>query len=162
MDAGKTIKALRLKKGFTQQQMAAKLRISRNAYMAWEKNEVGITLSRLDMLCQIFEISLRDFFEPDEASHPPDEPKPNAAKLKQVIRQRLYFLQEQNRNMVRLNRKLARIMQRALNSGKFPNLPESVPAIDESPPYSPFHFCIHTGSTRTVNVFRAGKYTGTA
>lgn len=62
MDLGKNIYNLRVKKGYTQEQLAAKLNVSRQTIYKWEAN---IAIPRADhvmQIVQLFKISYDELF----------------------------------------------------------------------------------------------------
>ena len=62
MDLGKNIYNLRVKKGYTQEQLAAKLNVSRQTIYKWEAN---IAIPRADhvmRIVQLFKISYDELF----------------------------------------------------------------------------------------------------
>jgi len=66
MDLGKNIYNLRIKKGITQEQLAAKLNVSRQTIYKWEAN---IAIPRADhvmQIVQLFQISYDELFIGDE------------------------------------------------------------------------------------------------
>ena len=54
------IKSLRVKRGFSQLEIAEKLSISRSSYIAFEQGKRELTLAEAGELSKIFEISLED------------------------------------------------------------------------------------------------------
>ena len=54
------IKSLRIKRGFSQLEIAEKIGISRSSYIAFEQGTRELTLTEADELSKIFEISLED------------------------------------------------------------------------------------------------------
>ena len=55
---GKEIKKLRCLNEWTQEQMAERLSMGRNAYGELERGETDIHLSRLSQICEVFQIDL--------------------------------------------------------------------------------------------------------
>lgn len=66
MDFGKKLKNLRVDKGLSQEQLAQKLNISRQAVSKWESNNSYPDLDNLIQLREIFNISLDDLIINDE------------------------------------------------------------------------------------------------
>lgn len=62
------IKAFRVAKGYTQQEVAEKLGVSRNTYMNWENYETFPDAKQLIMLANILECSMDAFYFPVNAS----------------------------------------------------------------------------------------------
>ena len=62
------IRALRAAKGYTQQEVAEKIGVSRSTYMNWEKYETFPDAIQLIMLASILECSLDAFYFPTNAS----------------------------------------------------------------------------------------------
>lgn len=60
MDLGILLRKLRINHGYSQQYVANSLEISRNAYMAWEKEGNQLTISKLQRICDLYNISLMD------------------------------------------------------------------------------------------------------
>lgn len=57
------IKRLRQEKGWSQEEIANKLKISTNAYGCIERGDTDISLSRLEDISAVFEIDITDFFD---------------------------------------------------------------------------------------------------
>jgi transcriptional regulator with XRE-family HTH domain len=57
------IKRLRQEKGWSQEELANKLKISTNAYGCIERGDTEITLSRLEDISAVFEIDISEFFD---------------------------------------------------------------------------------------------------
>ncbi len=60
MGLGSILKTLRKSYKYSQKQVANGLKISRNAYMAWENGETKINLKKLNQICELYQISLQD------------------------------------------------------------------------------------------------------
>lgn len=59
-----TLKAARVNAGLTQKEVAAKMRVSNNTVLNWEKGSVKPSLSTLAMLCSIYKVSEDNIFLP--------------------------------------------------------------------------------------------------
>jgi transcriptional regulator with XRE-family HTH domain len=57
------IKRLRQEKGWSQEALANKLKISTNAYGCIERGDTDVSLSRLEDISAVFEIDISDFFD---------------------------------------------------------------------------------------------------
>ena len=119
MDAGNIIRKLRVQNGYTQQHVADLLSVSRNAYMAWENNQVELTIRRLRSLCDVYSISLQEFFQTDEMSPPADETQPATPvfSFKDQLVDKLVLLKEQNSRLIKMNNKLTRVIRAVVNEG---------------------------------------------
>ena len=62
------IKSFRVAKGYTQQELAEKIGVSRNTYMKWENYECFPDAMQLVMLANLFECSMDAFYFPVNAS----------------------------------------------------------------------------------------------
>lgn len=62
------IKSFRVAKGYTQQEVAEKIGVSRNTYMKWESYESFPDAVQLIMLAKLFECSMDAFYFPVNAS----------------------------------------------------------------------------------------------
>ena len=62
MKIGLLLRKLRTKRCLSQQYVADILEISRNAYIAIENDTTNITLSRVEQICELYDISITDFF----------------------------------------------------------------------------------------------------
>ena len=60
MELGEKIKALRIERGLTQEQLAAKLYVSRTAVSKWETGGGTPNLDSLQALARLFEVSVND------------------------------------------------------------------------------------------------------
>lgn len=61
-EASKRIKSLRALKGFTQEDMADKLNISRKVYSKYENNPYGVPIDKLVPVANILGCKIGDFF----------------------------------------------------------------------------------------------------
>ncbi|MXV14879.1 helix-turn-helix domain-containing protein [Hufsiella ginkgonis] len=115
MDAGNIIRKLRVQNGYTQQHVADLLRVSRNAYMAWENNQVELTLSRLRSLCEVYQISILDFFQANEMQPPPTKLPAiaGAISFRDQLLDKLAVMKEQNSRIIKMNNKLIRVIRSA-------------------------------------------------
>ncbi|MBI4993375.1 DUF4065 domain-containing protein [Candidatus Wolfebacteria bacterium] len=66
----KKLKLLREQKGFSQEQIATELNISRPTYMQIEKGERELTISEAKKLAGVFDMSLEDFLAGKESVNP--------------------------------------------------------------------------------------------
>lgn len=57
-----TIKSLRMKLGYTQEKVASKLKVERSTYAYWETYSCIPHMPMIYRLCDVFEISINDFF----------------------------------------------------------------------------------------------------
>jgi len=92
------IKSLRVKRGFSQLEIAEKLSISRSSYIAFEQGKRELTLAEAGELSKIFEISLEDI-QIGKVSMPEvilekDEKIKKTKKIDDEIRERISVPQE--------------------------------------------------------------------
>ena len=66
MEIHEKISAIRHLRGWSQEDMAAKLNMSKNGYAKIERGETDIPLSRLKEVAEILGVKLRDLFDTDE------------------------------------------------------------------------------------------------
>jgi transcriptional regulator with XRE-family HTH domain len=66
MPAHEKIRFLRQAKGWTQEEVADKLKMSQNAYGSIERGETDVNLSRLEQIAGLFEINLPELLGLDE------------------------------------------------------------------------------------------------
>lgn len=66
MSVHEKIRLVRQAKGFTQEEVADKLKMSVNGYGDIERGETDISLSRLEQIAKLFEMSLSQLFSLDE------------------------------------------------------------------------------------------------
>lgn len=57
MDFGEKLSALRKQNGFSQETLAERLGVSRQAVSKWERNEAQPELSKILALCELFEVT---------------------------------------------------------------------------------------------------------
>ena len=62
MDLGKNIYNLRIKSGYSQEQLAAKLNVSRQTIYKWESNIAVPRADNIMMIVQLFKISYDELF----------------------------------------------------------------------------------------------------
>ena len=62
MSTHEKIRFLRQAKGWTQEEVAAKLEMSLNGYGSIERGETNVSLARLEQISNLFEIKLSDLF----------------------------------------------------------------------------------------------------
>jgi len=58
LNIGIQLRKLRNKHNYSQQAVAAYLEISRNAYISWESNKADLTISKLELICDLYNIDL--------------------------------------------------------------------------------------------------------
>lgn len=63
-----TLKGARVSAGYTQQELAKQMNISRQAIIGWETNKTRIRSPQLYMFCQICGFSPDDIFLPDKST----------------------------------------------------------------------------------------------
>ncbi|MDP3840527.1 MAG: helix-turn-helix transcriptional regulator [Methylococcales bacterium] len=66
MPAHEKIRFLRQAKGWTQEEVADKLKMSQNGYGSIERGETDVNLSRLEQIAELFEIKLSELLGLDE------------------------------------------------------------------------------------------------
>ncbi len=66
MKIGQKIKVLREMKNFTQEYMADRLGVAQSAYSKLEKEDTDISLSKLEKISEIFNISVEDLLKINE------------------------------------------------------------------------------------------------
>jgi transcriptional regulator with XRE-family HTH domain len=66
MPAHEKIRFLRQAKGWTQEEVADKLKMSQNGYGSIERGETDVNLSRLEQIAELFEIKLSELLGMDE------------------------------------------------------------------------------------------------
>lgn len=66
MGLGKNIYNLRIKNGFSQEQLAAKLNVSRQTIYKWESNIAVPRADNIMLLVQVFKISYNELFESND------------------------------------------------------------------------------------------------
>lgn len=69
VEIGKKIKTLRLQKGMTQEELAAKLNISSQAVSKWENNITMPDIQMLPDLSVIFGVTIDELFELTDETH---------------------------------------------------------------------------------------------
>lgn len=65
MNLGEKLRQIRKQKGLTQEELALKIQISRQAISMWERNEVKPDIDNLKRISGLFEVSI-DFLLNDE------------------------------------------------------------------------------------------------
>ena len=65
MDLGKNIYELRVKNGYSQEQLAAKLNVSRQTIYKWESNIAVPRADNIMMIVHLFKISYDELFKGD-------------------------------------------------------------------------------------------------
>ena len=66
MDFGEKLKALRTERGLTQEQLAAKLYVSRTAVSKWETGGGSPNLDSLQVVARLFDVSVDDLLSTDD------------------------------------------------------------------------------------------------
>lgn len=66
MDFGEKLKALRTERGLTQEQLAARLYVSRTAVSKWETGGGSPNLDSLQAVARLFDVSVDDFLSADD------------------------------------------------------------------------------------------------
>ena len=77
MDFGEKLSAARKAKGFSQEELAAKIKVSRQAISKWETNSAQPETANILKLCEVLEISPNELFgcEPVQNSSSPEDKK---------------------------------------------------------------------------------------
>ena len=65
MDVGERIRLLREKEGFSQNELAGRADVSQTHLRRVELGQAGITFDHLQMVCDAFGITLKEFFDVD-------------------------------------------------------------------------------------------------
>lgn len=63
MDVGERIRLLREKAGYSQNELAGRADVSQTHLRRVELGQAGITVDKLQQICDIFGISLKEFFD---------------------------------------------------------------------------------------------------
>jgi transcriptional regulator with XRE-family HTH domain len=95
---GLKIKALRMSKGWTQEDMAEKLHVSLPAYSKLEREITDINLSRINQIAKLFKLSVVELFSYGEE-------QANDSNLKKQ-------LAEKDRLIMELQNKIIRLMEK--------------------------------------------------
>lgn len=66
MDFGEKLKALRTERGLTQEQLAARLYVSRTAVSKWETGGGSLNLDSLQAVARLFDVSVDDLLSADD------------------------------------------------------------------------------------------------
>ncbi len=77
MGIGSILKKLRTSNKYTQKYVADCLDISRNAYMAWENGQTQVNMTKLQRICDLYQITLQELLVRGE--------KVKKRKLRQAI-----------------------------------------------------------------------------
>lgn len=64
MNLGLQLRKLRTAKKYSQQFVADEMKISRNAYMAWESGKTQLSVEKMERICRFYEIGLNDLLNP--------------------------------------------------------------------------------------------------
>lgn len=57
------LKALRLREGLTQKQIASKIGVSQQAYMKWETDKVSVTLRTVSKIVNTLNVDVSELFK---------------------------------------------------------------------------------------------------
>ena len=63
MDVGERIRLLREKAGYSQNELAGRAAVSQTHLRRVELGEAGITVDKLQLICDVLGISMKDFFD---------------------------------------------------------------------------------------------------
>lgn len=63
MDVGERIRLLREKAGYSQNELAGRADVSQTHLRRVELGEAGITVDKLQLICDVLGISMKDFFD---------------------------------------------------------------------------------------------------
>ena len=63
MNLGKNIELLRKNFGVTQEELATKLGLSRQAIYKWEKDKATPTIENIMKICELFDLDINDFLK---------------------------------------------------------------------------------------------------
>ncbi|MCI5938301.1 MAG: helix-turn-helix transcriptional regulator [Bacilli bacterium] len=63
MNLGKNIELLRKNFGVTQEELAMKLGLSRQAIYKWEKDKATPTIENIMKICELFDLDINDFLK---------------------------------------------------------------------------------------------------
>ncbi len=63
MDIGERIRLLREKAGYSQNELAGRADVSQTHLRRVELGEAGITVDKLQLICDVLGISMKDFFD---------------------------------------------------------------------------------------------------
>lgn len=100
MNFGENIKQLRLASGLTQAQVAEKLGIKQNSYVAWEQKASNPTLELVERLSTLYQISIEEIIKKNDSQDEEKELLKNFRALKKDQKEQLsaftIFLLEQN------------------------------------------------------------------
>ncbi len=61
LDVGLALRKLRITNGYSQQVVANHFKISRNAYIDWERNKVNLSVQHCSSVCHFYGIKLSEF-----------------------------------------------------------------------------------------------------
>lgn len=73
MTAGKRIEALRKKEGLSQEELASRLYVSRQTISQWENEQTTPTVENYLRLCDVFGVTMNDFFDSAQKAQESDE-----------------------------------------------------------------------------------------
>lgn len=116
---GQQLQQLRIKKNFTQEAMAEKLSLSTSAYCKIEYGETDLTLTRLNKIAEILNISMFELLSKiDENKHfyRPEISDPNNTNQ---IKNNTHFNQEETgylRELIRANSKLIEMLNKRVET----------------------------------------------
>ncbi len=106
----RTIKSIRLLKGYSQEYLAMKLNISQQAYQKLESGQTGLTKRKVEDICNCLELDISSF---DESEHLPKLTSAGHSRSeKSNILNYLKEIQSQNQRI----QKSISILMRALSS----------------------------------------------
>lgn len=85
MEFGEKLSVARKAKGFSQEELAAKIEVSRQAVSKWENGTAQPETANILKLCEVLEISPNEFFGYEEKTSAPKEKTENKARRKFFI-----------------------------------------------------------------------------
>lgn len=86
MDVGERIRLLREKAGYSQNELAGRADVSQTHLRRVELGEAGITVDKLQLICDVLGISMKDFFDVPNAQDELSEAIANLTpKQKQLL-----------------------------------------------------------------------------
>lgn len=85
MEFGEKLSAARKAKGFSQEELAAKINVSRQAVSKWENGTAQPETANILKLCEVLEVSPNELFGYDEKTFAPKEKTENKARRKFFI-----------------------------------------------------------------------------
>lgn len=104
IDVGNKLRILRHEANFSQQEVAEKLGISKSSYCRMESNEKSPDLEELDILCNLYTITINEFYQMEyPVSHTVVIPKSLLDNLENVIEENKEITLDWNKNRERFN-----------------------------------------------------------